>query len=121
MVPAPCPGCVALEAQLASVTAEVTRLRDRKRPGPAPAPPGQDPRSQLIYAAATKSGLSHSALAERLGINVSRLSPSGTFPAHRREEIEAKLHVLAAGGTLPLPVAPTSTPQRRRRRQSRLP
>ena len=112
-----CPGCVALEARLATVTAELTRLRGRGRPGPRPAPPGDDPRSQLIHAAATKSGLSHSAIADRLGIDVSRLSPSGTFPARRREEIENKLRILAAGGTLPLP-AP-SHPQRRRRRQSR--
>ncbi len=90
-----CQNCPKLAAKVAALEVELAAERARPRPGRAPKEP-IDERGKLVAAACRALGVSRGQLAERLGIARARLSPSGTFPAARREALMAQLAELAA-------------------------
>lgn len=87
-----CKDCEPLKQRVTELEAEVTRLRGRKVGRP---PAGSDERSRLIAAACEATGLTRRGLAEQLGVDHSRLSPSRVFSAADRDRLMAELRRLA--------------------------
>jgi len=90
----PCPSCAAWQARAELAEAELAKLRSRPRPGAKPSG-ARDEKSRLVEAACQATKMSREELADVLGIDRARLSPSGRFPRDRREELMAMLRELA--------------------------